>query len=70
MVPGREAVMIFWGISVTIQVRMKGGTLDTQEHKRATEAVPREFLKNYHVHPIGPSTTLSVTPFCSFFMAE
>ena len=50
--------MIFLGISVTIQVRVKGGTLDTQEHKRDIEAVPRVYFKNYHVHSLGPSTAL------------
>ena len=40
MVPGREGVMVFLGISVMIQVRMKGGTLETQERKRDIEAVP------------------------------
>ena len=58
MVPGREGVMIFLGISVTIQVRVKGGTLDTQEHKRDIEAVPRVYFKNYHAHSLGPSTAL------------
>lgn len=39
-------------------VIVKGGTLETQESKRDTEAVPRVSFKNYHVHPLGPSTAL------------
>lgn len=63
MVPGREGVMVFLGILGIFCISYdtsegERGTLETQESKRDTEAVPRVSFKNYHVHPLGPSTAL------------